>query len=102
MSDFFKSIPEIKGKLEIFHHVINETSQKIVVIGDPEGLGSLSKLIKYLADWDQNLSGMPIGEREHIHLDPGFALGQHSCSVEICRADAKGTGKYPAFMQGDK
>ena len=99
MSDFFKHLPAIQGKLEIYHYLINENQEKIAVIGDPEGLRSLSEMIRFLADWDQDLSGIPIGEREHIHIRPGTELGKRSCEVEICRADAKGTGKYPAFME---
>jgi hypothetical protein len=37
--------------------------------------------------------------REHTHLTPGTHLGWQSSSVQVCRADAKGTGDLPDFME---
>lgn len=99
MSDFFKNIPKIKGKLDIYPLIHYGDTLGINIIGNPDGLRSLAKLLQYLADWDQNLSGMPVGEREHIHISPESQLDDHSCQVEICRADAKGTGELPDFMK---
>ena len=34
----------------------------------------------------------------NIHIHPEYQLGEHSCELEIFRADAKGTGEFPDFM----
>jgi hypothetical protein len=59
----------------------------------------LSKLLDYLANYDLNKSQAPDGAREHIHLHRNEQLGDYSCEVELCRADAIGTGELPEFMQ---
>lgn len=102
--DFFKQIPKIKGKIDIYPEIHYDNVPSVTIIGDPAGLKSLANLLTFLADWDQNESGCPDGEREHIHLNPECKeqLGDHSCQVEICRADAKGTGQLPDFMNNPK
>lgn len=92
-------LPENKGKLDIFLKNDEDNVPEIMIIGDPEGLHYLSELLKVLADYDQNSRDLPIGEREHVHIHANCQLGKHSCEVEVCRADAKGTGELPEFMK---
>jgi hypothetical protein len=69
--------------------------QEILIHGDPEGLRSLATLLLQLADLDQNtITDLPIGAREHIHLQPGRGLSNSSERVIIGRLDAKGTGAF--------
>ena len=35
----------------------------------------------------------------NLCIYPEFQLGDHSREVEICRADAKGTGELPDYME---
>jgi hypothetical protein len=92
-------IPENNGKLDIFLKNDEDNVREIMIIGDPDGLRYLSEVLNVLADYDQDNSNCPIGEREHIHLHAECQLGKHSCEVEVCRADAKGTGELPDFMK---
>jgi hypothetical protein len=92
-------IPENKGKLDIFLKTHEDNTPEVMIIGDPDGLRYLSELLKALADYDQDSRNLPIGEREHVHLHANCQLGKHSCEVEVCRADAKGTGELPEFMR---
>jgi hypothetical protein len=68
------------------------------IVGDPEGLRSLGHLLIWLADVDQT-NEVPEGQHCHTHMRPrydyGFCgeLGAGSCEVELCRADACGTGE---------
>ena len=91
-------IPVKKGCLDIYPEIHYGQTLSISVIGDPEGLRYLADLLYYLADFNQNDNPDPPGTREHIHLSPECQLGEHSCQVELCRADAKGTGELPDFM----
>ena len=91
--------PENKGKLDIFLKSHEGNTPEVMIIGDPDGLRYLSELLKALADYDQDSRDLPIGEREHVHLHANCQLGKHSCEVEVCRADAKGTGELPEFMR---
>ena len=73
--------------------------KEILIHGDPEGLKSLARLFITLADLDQeNVVGLPVGAREHVHLRPKFNLSKSSVEVIIGQLDAKGTsafyGKY--------
>jgi hypothetical protein len=92
-------LPENKGKLDIFLKNDEDDAPEIMIIGNPDGLRYLSELLKSLADYDQDRRNLPKGEREHIHLHANYQLGRHSCEVEVCRADAKGTGELPEFMR---
>jgi hypothetical protein len=94
---------EIKGNLDIIIHQkeeeidgVLEKWKDILIHGDPEGLRSLALLVMKLADLNQdNITDLPIGAREHIHLRPGQELSRRSESVVIIgRLDAKGTGKF--------
>ena len=86
-----KKYPNIEGHIEISHD-----DNGIFIGGDPQGLRSLAELIKFLADVNQEeISYMPDGERNHIHLQSGFPLSKNSTDTEICRLDAKGTGEFP-------
>ena len=92
-------LPENNGKLDIYSKTHEDNIQEVTIIGDPDGLRYLSGLLKALADYDQDSRNSPKGSREHIHLHRKCQLGKHSCEVEVCRADAKGTGELPEFMR---
>jgi hypothetical protein len=99
--DYEKDVRRIldkKGKLDIIPDIIEGRWLTVSIIGDPDGLRYLATLLNWLADVDQEQVNMPDGEREHIHLHSETQLGRRSCEVELCRADAKGTGKLPDFM----
>ena len=52
-------------------------------------------LLTRIADLNQdNISGLPIGAREHIHLRPDIDLSKSSVEVIVGRIDAKGTGIF--------
>ncbi len=69
--------------------------QDILIHGDPEGLKSLATLLIKLADTNQNeIIDLPIGAREHVHLQPKYDLSNSSENVIIGRLDAKGTGAF--------
>ena len=69
--------------------------KEILIHGDPDGLRSFAKLLIKLADLNQdNVDGLPIGAREHIHLQPKFDLSNSSELVIVGRLDAKGTGAF--------
>ena len=91
--------PDKEGKVDIFSQIHYGSTPCVTIIGDPKGLRYLAKLLNALADYNQDESGDPIGEREHIHLHANAQLGNHSSEVELCRADAKGTGELPDFMK---
>jgi hypothetical protein len=89
-----------KGKLAIYPEITDGNILSIAIVGDPAGLRRLAKMVLDLANMDQEKAKeIPIGEREHIHLHARAQLHWHSCEVEICRADAKGTGELPDFMK---
>lgn len=93
---------EITGHLDIF--VVNNEDefqgqvqkwQDVLVHGDPEGLRSFAKLLIKIADLNQDdLKDLPIGAREHIHLQPDHDLSRSSVQVIVGRIDAKGTGAF--------
>ena len=93
------NLPSKKGCLDIFPEIHHGQTLNITVMGDPDGLRYLADLLNYLADFNQDDNSDPVGNREHIHLSPECQLGEHSCQVELCRADAKGTGQLPDFMR---
>jgi hypothetical protein len=69
--------------------------QDILIHGDPEGLRSLANILINLADTNQNDNAdLPIGAREHVHLQPNHDLSDSSEKVIIGRLDAKGTGEF--------
>jgi hypothetical protein len=94
--------PEISGHLDIFvadneDEVEGEIVkwQSILIHGDPEGLKSFARLLTRIADLNQdNLTDLPIGAREHIHLRPNLDTSKSSVEVIIGRIDAKGTGDF--------
>jgi hypothetical protein len=72
-----------------------EKWQDVLIHGDPEGLRSFGELLIKMADLDQNsLAALPIGAREHIHLQPDLDLSKSSVQVIVGRLDAKGTGDF--------
>jgi len=97
-----KYTSEITGNLDIFI-VQNENdwdgkimkSPEILIHGDAEGLKSFASLLIKLADANQNdIIGLPIGAREHVHLRPEYDLSNSSEKVIVGRLDAKGTGAF--------
>ena len=93
---------EIAGHLDIFV-VDNEDEfegeiikwQDILIHGDPEGLKSFARLLTKIADLNQdNLIDLPIGAREHIHLEANLDISKSSVEVIVGRIDAKGTGIF--------
>ena len=93
---------EITGHLDVF--VANNEDefdgeiqkwQDVLIHGDPEGLRSFGKLLIKMADLDQNsITDLPIGAREHLHLQPDFDISKSSVQVIVGRIDAKGTGAF--------
>ncbi len=92
-------IPKKKGKLDIYPEIYGGSALNVRICGDPDGLRYLAQLLTNLANYDQNCDNAPDGSREHVHLHKQCQLGDYSCEVEICRADAKGTGALPDFMK---
>ncbi len=92
-------LPKPKGKLDVFPQIHHGRFATVTIIGDPKGLRHLAALISKVADEDQSKESGPEGSRVHIHIHPEQHLGTNSCEVEICRADARGTGELPAFME---
>ena len=93
---------EITGNLDVF---VSENENEfegeitkwneILIHGDSEGLKSLAKLLNRIADLNQNeITELPIGAREHIHLSPNVDLSKSSVEVIIGRLDAKGTKEF--------
>lgn len=91
--------PPKTGKIDIYPQIVNADQAVVTIMGDPEGLRYLARLLNWMADFDQGLNSAPDGTREHIHLHREEQLGNFSCEVELCRADAKGTGELPDFMK---
>ncbi len=87
--------PQLKGNVEISLQRYGRDPYDVFIGGDPEGLRSLAGMLLWLADVNQEVSGMPDGEREHIHLSPGWQLSGNSRRTELCRLDAKATGDFP-------
>jgi len=92
-------LPKKKGHLDIYPEIHYGNTPSVTIIGDPDGLRHLANLLHAVADENQGKTSAPEGTREHIHIHPEQHLGEHSCEVEICRADEKGTGDLPDFMQ---
>lgn len=99
---------EINGNLDIFiadnedeHEGEIIKWQNILIHGDPEGLRSFAILLNRIADLNQaEITDLPVGAREHIHLRPKFDISQSSIEVIVGRLDAKGTGVfYDRYMK---
>ena len=77
---------EITGHLDVF--VANNEDefdgeiqkwQDVLIHGDPEGLRSFGNLLIKMANLDQNsITDLPIGAREHLHLQPDFDISKSS------------------------
>lgn len=100
--------PGITGRLWIHTHIEDRSRIGVDIVGDPEGLRSLGEMLIFLAEVDQRTRRVPVGERDHLHLVPRRELGlmgelgAGSCNVELCRADACGTGEiYPHLVAAD-
>ena len=92
----------IQGNMDIFVSLKEDDFDgktikwsEVLIHGDPEGLRSLAALLIKIADANQdNIVNLPIGAREHIHLQPNYDLSASSERVIIGRLDAKGTGSF--------
>lgn len=92
--------PDKRGKITLFPEYLRGGMIGVKIVGTPEGLRYLAEILNWLADYDQEGSELPDGEREHIHLHPIDQLEEeYSCEVEICRADAKGTGELSPYVR---
>jgi hypothetical protein len=93
---------EITGHLDIFiadnkDEFEGEITkwQDILIHGDPEGLRSFARLLIRIADLNQeDIIELPVGAREHIHLQPNFDISKSSTEVIVGRLDAKGTNVF--------
>lgn len=69
--------------------------QDVLIHGDPDGLRSLARILTRIADLNQDdITDLPNGAREHIHLRPDFDTSKSSVEVIVGRIDAKGTGAF--------
>ena len=94
---WIKDKPEIEGELEI-----SRREHEVLIAGDPKGLQTLGNLLIWLANFNQEaVPGMPDGERYHVPLHPYHSteipgcLTSFSDETELCRLDAKGSGRFP-------
>jgi hypothetical protein len=94
-----KTADDIKGIINIFPTIESGRHPSVRIMGDPEGLRYLANLLNTIADFDQDINDAPEGSREHTILTPETHLGAHSCKVELCRADAKGSKELPDFFE---
>ena len=93
--------PKPKGKLAIYPEIRDGRELRIVILGDSDGLTYLSDVLRHYASLDVNARNIPDGAREHTHWVPGNHMVEHSVRVEICRAEAKGTGDLPESIFGE-
>lgn len=104
MNTKIKGGSKITGNLDIFV-VHNEDEfegeisnwDEILIHGDPAGLKSFANLLIEIADFNQDKiddEKLPVGERQHIKLRPGFEISKSSDEVIVGRLDAKKTGEY--------
>ncbi|NLH40683.1 MAG: hypothetical protein GX448_02495 [Planctomycetes bacterium] len=91
-------LPEKAGRITV-NVKPDDRPVEVVICGDPDGLRYMASVLMWLADFDQGKNSDPVGSREHLHLMPGEEMDAQSCYVEVCRADAKGTGDLPEFMR---
>jgi hypothetical protein len=87
--------PQLKGNVEVSLKRYGRDPYDVFIGGDREGLRALAKMLLWLADANQEATGMPDGEREHLHLSPGLHLSASSRRTELCRLDARSTGEFP-------
>jgi hypothetical protein len=92
--DSYKNLPKKKGKVA-FQASIENNEIFVAIVGDSKGLRYLADLLNYMADLEIEERNMPDGARAHFVLHSGLQLAKRSCNVELCRAEAKGTGEYP-------
>ncbi|MCC8410041.1 hypothetical protein LJ707_13970 [Mucilaginibacter sp. UR6-1] len=82
-----KNEDEFEGEIDYWDN--------IMIHGDPEGLRSLANLLFKLADLNQStVANLPVGAREHYHLQPKWDLSKSSVQVIVGRLDANGTGEF--------
>jgi len=84
---------KITGNLDIFvTHNKDEFEgeifnwDEILIDGDPDGLKSFANLLIDIANFNQDMiddGQLPIGERQHIKLRPGFELSKSSDEVVL-------------------
>lgn len=98
LQDDYSDAPKHRGLLAIVPEIREARNLAVTIIGDSDGLAYLAEMLQYFADLDVEERQMPDGARAHFPLRPGLQIVEYSCDVEICRADAKGTGDYPYYF----
>lgn len=69
--------------------------QDILIQGDAQGLKSFARLLTRIADLNQDdITDLPVGAREHVHLRPNLDISKSSIEVIVGRIDAKGTNAF--------
>jgi len=72
--------------------------QDILIHDDPEGLRSFAKLLIKVADLGvDSIADLPIGAREHIHLQPDFDISKSLFLVELMQK-----GQVPSMTDTSK
>ena len=92
--DSYENLPKKKGKVALQAEIQNN-EVFVAIVGDSKGLRYLADLLYYMADLEIEERNMPDGARAHFVLHPGLQMAKRSCGVELCRAEAKGTGELP-------
>ena len=93
------SSASIQGKLNCIPKVNDASKMSVEITGDPEGLRSLAKILKGLADNPSEMVETPPGIACHLHLYPEIDLGWYSCELVLSRADDLDTGEMPEYME---
>lgn len=104
MENSYKRRIQLEGHLDIFFSLDDDESDgnqaekgEVFIHGNPEGLRSFAKFLNDLAELDQEKlddNYLPVGAREHHHLNPGLDLSQSSSRTIVGRLDAKGSGEF--------
>ena len=77
-------IPPLRGVLYVTG---GARGKEVVLLGDPQGLRSLARVLEALADIDQTKINMPSTAKTHLHLDPGIQMDPGSSRLILSRAD---------------
>lgn len=95
--------PCIRGNTQAIAHS-EDGITTIYLSGDRDGLLSLSKIMKKLADVDQTkLEKLPDHfASEHIHLKPNLDLSKNSIELVISRLDDKNGNYDETFKKRQK
>jgi len=97
-------LPDLNGNIYVVADKDkNEMYGETIILGDPEGLFSLGKLLIAMSKIDQaKLAELPMNESEHIHLSVEKHIGKGTLKTNeliISRLDMK-NGKLKPFYKG--